>query len=300
MAYFLGMDGGGSKTACAVGDEHQVLGQSLAPSCKISRVGEQQARQALHVAILDACKSAGIQPGQIQQACAGIAGATREQAITATRKLMREVLTAPLQVVGDMVIAFEAALGGAAGVIVIAGTGSICYGRNERGETARAGGWGSAVSDEGSGFWIGRRAVAAALRAHDGGQNTALLPAVMNTWHLATRDDVSITANRLSPPPNFAELFPLIKQAAEQGDVIAKQILTAAGCELAQLAEIVLRRLWPGPNRVQVCICGGVLKNSLLVRSAFAEAVRAATPEVAVSYQDVEPMLGALALARKQ
>src|SRR6185312_5902271 len=154
----------------------------------------------------------------------------------------RQILpNAEVVVVGDMVIAREAALQQHAGVVAIAGTGSIAYGCNEQGETARAGGWGFAISDEGSGQWIGRTAVSEAMRASDARRESVLLAKILGAWKLASQDDLVRYANS-SPPPSFAELFPVIDQAAVDRDVIASDILTRAGAELAQLVLVVMHR----------------------------------------------------------
>ena len=299
MAYFAGIDGGGTKTACVVGDEHSVLGRSLAASSKIARVGPEQARAALQKALEDACGEAKIKLTQLERICMGIAGAARSHIVSATRKLMEEIVFCPIEIIGDMVIAQEAAFDGGPGMIVIAGTGSICYGRDVRGETARAGGWGPAISDEGSGDWIGRRAVALALRAHDAGQHTALLPALFTAWRVGTRDEVCTIANAI-PPPDFSQLVPKVGEAAQAGDEIASRILEEAGTELAELAKIVANRLWPGSQSVAACLTGGVFQNSDKVRDVFTKKLKVARPDAVVNDSSVEPVMGALALARKQ
>ena len=298
MAYFAGIDGGGTKTACAVGDDHSVLGRGLAQSSKVGRVGPEQARAALQQALTSACSEAKIELRQISRICMGIAGAARSHVVNATRKLMEEIVSCPVEIIGDMVIAQEAAFNGGPGMIVIGGTGSICYGRDARGETARAGGWGPAVSDEGSGDWIGRRAVALALRAHDAGRHTALLPALFAAWRVGTRDEVCTIANAI-PPPDFSQLVPKVVEAAQAGDRIAAGILDDAGTELAELAKILANRLWPGSQSVAVCLTGGVFQNSERVREVFIQKLKAARPAATVNYSSVEPVMGALVLARK-
>ena len=299
MAYFAGIDGGGTKTACAVGDENSVLGRGLAQSSKVGRVGPEQARAALQQALTSACSEAKIELKRIDRICMGIAGAARTHVVNATRKLMDEIVSCPVEIIGDMVIAQEAAFNGGPGMIVIGGTGSICYGRDARGETARAGGWGPAVSDEGSGDWIGRRAVALALRAHDAGQHTALLPALFAAWRVGTRDEVCTIANAI-PAPDFSQLVPKVVEAAQAGDRIASGILDDAGTELAELAKILANRLWPGSQSVAVCVTGGVFQNSERVREVFIQKLKAARPAATVNYSSVEPVMGALELARKQ
>jgi N-acetylglucosamine kinase-like BadF-type ATPase len=298
VALFLGIDGGGTKTHCIAGDEHTVLGVGSAGASKVLRVGEAEAGKALHAAIQQACESAQVQPSDVASAVVGIAGASRIEVSETVHRLVAEIVGGEIRVVGDMAIAHESAFRGGPGVIVIAGTGSIAYGRNERGETARAGGWGSLVSDEGSGDWIGRAAVAATLRAYDSGATTLLNSVVMNTWHLATRDDIARLASA-ERPPDFAALVPQVLSVADAGDIVARDILIRAGAELAELARIVLRRLWPQPQAAVVGMTGGVFANSFLVQQIFQNTVRAERPAVTVRFTAVDPVMGALTMARR-
>ena len=297
MAFFLGIDGGGTKTDCALGNGDGVLGRGREAGSKLARVGEAQTRAALHGAIRQAAIEAGVDLAQVCRTCVGMAGGSRPEVTQAVRALVAEIVPGEIEVVGDMPVALEAAFPGAPGVVVIAGTGSIAYGRNERGETARAGGWGPAISDEGSGEWIGRAAAAAALRAYDSGHTTALIECILNSWHLATRDDVARVANA-TPPPDYAALLPQILATAEAGDGTARDVLLQGGAELAQLAKIVVRRLWPGGEGAQVALAGGVFRYSPLVRRVFANSLRAERP-LAQIVESVDPVLGALALARR-
>lgn len=298
MPYFLGIDGGGSKTTCLLGDEHAVLAQATGAGSNPIRVGEERSRQALHGVVSEACAAARIQPSQIARTCIGLAGAARPQIEKQVRSVLAEVVGGELEVAGDMVVALEAGFRGGPGLIVIAGTGSIAYGRNQRGETARAGGWGFAISDEGSGHWIGRAAAAGAMRAHDLGENSVLISSIMNAWHLGARDDVVRAANAV-PPPDFAELFPLVLAAAAGGDSRASEILTQAATELAQLARIVAERLWRGQQSFRVAMSGGVFQNSPLVRQVFGNSLRSLHPQAQVETSVLEPAQGALWMARK-
>src|SRR5579863_7431190 len=179
VPYFIGIDGGGTKTFCAVGDESQTLATATAGPSNVLRVGEAQARESLHQAVRQACAAAGITLAQVSRTCIGAAGAVRPEIAEIVRRALAELLPSPVQasntqtssvqpsninVVGDMQIALEAAFESGPGVIVIAGTGSIAYGRDAHGNTARAGGWGFTISDEGSAHWIGRAAAAALVR----------------------------------------------------------------------------------------------------------------------------------------
>jgi len=310
VPYYLGIDGGGSKTTCAVGDESSVLAAVTAGPSNITRVGEVRAREALHQAIREACATAKIEPRQVHRACIGIAGAGRKEVAGTIYKIAAETLSGEISVVGDMEIAMAAAFGTGPGVIVIAGTGSIAFGQNAQGRTARAGGWGFAISDEGSAHWIGRSAVAGLLRAIDQGSgrenfeqvkdDQPLLVQLKAAWNLHTLDEFARTANS---NPNFAALFPAIVAAADGGDALAQRVLKQAGMELAQLARIVARRLFTEDGselpHTPLAMAGGVFRYSLLVCEVFRDEVRRLDSRLEVNPQVIEPVAGALQMARQ-
>jgi glucosamine kinase len=305
VAIFLGIDGGGSKTSCLIGDETSVLGTGTAGPSNVVRVGEAQARESLVAAIRQACMVANLKPAEISGVCVGLAGAARLEISELVRGIISEIISGEIKpgeirVVGDNVIALEAAFGSGPGVIVIAGTGSIAYGRNRDGQTARAGGWGFAISDEGSGHWIGHAAVAAALRAWDENQdaNAPLLVSVMKSWGLETRESLVLAANA-TPSPDFAALFPVVLASADSGDRSARDVLAQAGSRLAELAGIVMRRLFTDSGAVPAAMSGGVFGSSPLVRQVFYNGLRSEHPDVALNPSVIEPVRGALELARQ-
>ena len=322
MAYYLGIDGGGTKTRCVLGDETMVLATAMSGGSNIVRLGETHAREALHTAPRQVCATANISPAQISAICIGAAGADRP-AIAArirtilvelTSEITPEIVLTKIEVVGDMTIALEAAFGAGPGVIAIAGTGSIAYGRDANGRTARAGGWGFAISDEGSGHWIGRRAISAILSAHDQGLETSLTAMVLQAWKLNTLDELVRQANS-TPPPDFPRLFPIVLRAADEGDSIARDLLTDAGGKLAKLAAIVVRRLAPYTlaamlpesmlpvatlpvATIPVAMTGSVFRQSPDVRQVFYNTLQTDFPGVDVRQDIVDPIEGALARAR--
>ncbi len=303
MAYYLGIDGGGTKTRCVLADETTVLAKSMSGGSNVVRLGEAQAREALDTAIRQACAAAKISPDQIRAICVGAAGAARPEIAAKIRnilaKLVPGITPANIEVVGDTVIALEAAFGAGPGVIAIAGTGSIVYGRNAAGHTARAGGWGFAISDEGSGDWIGRRAISAILSARDQGLETALTAMVLQTWKLATIDELVQQANS-TPPPDFPRLFPVVLRAADQADSIARELLSDAGAKLAELAAIVIRRLAPHApaDMLPVAMTGSVFRQSPYVRQVFYNTLQRSFSGTNVRQDLVDPVDGALARAR--
>ncbi len=310
MAIFLGIDGGGSKTSCLIGDETSVLGTGSAGGSNVVRVGEAQARESLASAIRQACTVARLKPSAITRVCVGLAGAARFEVSQPVRAMISEIISGDgmhhaidpdqIIVVGDMVITLEAAFGNGPGVIVIAGTGSIAYGRSRDGQIARAGGWGFAVSDEGSGHWIGRTALAASLRAWDENQaeHSPMLEVLMKSWKIESREKMILAAND-SPPPDFAALFPSVLALADSGDPGARDVLTAAGTRLADLAGVVIRRLFSGSGSVPVAMSGGVFRSSSLVRQVFYNSLRAECPGVVLNPGTIDPVRGALEIARK-
>ncbi len=306
MAYYLGIDGGGSKTTCTVGDEVSQLATVTAGPSNITRVGESRARESLRNAIQGAFATAKVDSRQVRRVCIGAAGAGREEIAGAIHKIVAEIIPGEIEVVGDMQIALAAAFGAAPGVIVIAGTGSIAYGRDAQGRIARAGGWGFAISDEGSAHWIGCAAVSALLRVIDQGEDACaavealpLFGEMKAAWRMGSLDELVRTANA---SPHFARLFPAVLAAADAGDDLAQRVLAQAGMELAQLAGIVVRRLFGGDNEnlpaARLAVTGGVFRHSRMVREVFCYQVRKLDPRLEVNPQLIEPVVGALQMAR--
>ncbi len=299
MAYFLAIDGGGTKTECIIGDERSVLASVVGSTIKIKKVGNKAAVEALQSAINNACKQANLKPDQFSRTCIGLAGSSIPEVSQWTRATLQQLVSGELILVNDTTIAHHAAFNGGPGVLVIAGTGSNVLGLNERGESARAGGWGPIISDEGSGFWIGRTAVAQSMRAHDAGRSTELLSAIMHAWGLGSREEVVAMANS-NPPPDFAALVPAVLLCADAGDALAREILSSAANELAQLARIVVRKLWNGDGTIRIALTGGVFAHSAQIRQMFSNAIRAERRGIEVNPDPVHPVMGALAMARSQ
>jgi glucosamine kinase len=273
----------------------------------------------LQTAVHQACAAARVSPGQIHAICIGVAGASVPEIAAKIRGILTgltpRIGLTNIEVVGDNVIALEAAFGAGPGVIAIAGTGSIVYGRDAGGRIARAGGWGFAISDEGSGHWIGRRAVSAILRARDEGLETVLTVMVLQTWKLSNIDDLVQQANS-TPPPDFPRLFPVVLRAADEADPIACELLADAGAKLANLAAAVIRRLTPVPSvemapigtppvamlpvaMPPVATTGSVFRRSPIVRQVFYNTLRASFPGIDVRQELADPVEGALARAKR-
>jgi len=310
MAYYLGIDGGGTKTRCVLADDSTVLAKSMTGGCSVIRVGERLAREALHTAIRQVCEASKISPDKIGTVCIGVTGAARPAIAEKIRGMLSELISEDaatrIEVIGDHEIALEAAFGAGPGVVAIAGTGSIVYGCDAANNIARAGGWGFAVSDEGSGHWIGRRAISAVLDARDQSLDTALTAMILHAWKITTMDDLVQQANSM-PPPDFPRLFPIVLRAADEGDSIARKLLSDAGRKLAELTAIVIRRLAAREGAdlhrasgLPVAMTGSVFRQSPRVREVFYNNLRESFPGIDVRQDLVDPVQGALARARRK
>jgi glucosamine kinase len=299
VPYYLGIDGGGTKTTCAVGDATTLLATVTTGPSNIVRVGEERARESLLSGVRQACAAAGITPHQVERTCVGGSGAARPELARVVRDILSEILTTPIQVVGDMETALVAAFGPGPGVIVIAGTGSIAYGRDRQRRTMRAGGWGFAIGDEGSAHWIGRAAVSALLRASDRSESAAqssLAKGIFKIWKLNSLSDLARAANSI-PPPDFSALF---RAVVASPDELAKQVLASAGRELAEVAAVVIGRLFADEQTgsVPVGMVGGVFRHAAVVRDVFYNELRRIDPRAEINRQVVDPVEGALRMAR--
>ncbi len=211
MGYFLGFDGGGTKTHSVLLDASgAVIGEGLSgPANPLRSAGYEGAFASLREAAVAALGPANIQPQQISGVCAGLAGAGRRAVVRRVLVFLSQEFPAALShVVPDYEVALEAAAGAGPGVVLVAGTGSVAFGRNAAGETARAGGHGPWIGDEGSAFEIGRRAVAAVARARDMGAPAGVLPGMIFAA-LECPDWGELTLRVMKNPDDvFPKLFP--------------------------------------------------------------------------------------------
>ncbi|HXW56734.1 MAG TPA: BadF/BadG/BcrA/BcrD ATPase family protein [Candidatus Cybelea sp.] len=258
--YLLGFDGGGTKTACVLaGADGKVLFRSTAGPSNPLRSGYARAWFSLSEAaniVLDRQK---ITSNHIQGVCAGIGGAGRPAVARRLAQFFeRSFPNAEVEVVTDLDIALEAAFGSGEGIILVAGTGSAALGRDRSGRKVRMGGGGPWFSDEGSGFDIGRRAVTAVLLAEENrGPSTALSARLfrflsVRTWS-ALIDEVS-----RDPDSVFPRVFPLVAELADEGDSVAREILSSAAKSLVGLASAAAEKLGWRDKEVPVALIGGM------------------------------------------
>lgn len=288
-AYYLGFDGGGTKTECVLaGSDGIVLSRATAGPSNPIRAGFTRAAFSLNGAADILLARHKITSNDIRGICAGIGGAGR--ASTARRLssfFERSFPNAAVEVVTDLEIALEAAFGSGEGIILIAGTGSSVAGRDSAGRRAHAGGKGPWFSDEGSAYDVGRRAIAAALLADENrGPSTALstrlFPYLQTPDWNGVLDQVS-----KSPDAVFPRVFPLVAELAEAGDAVSREILSSAAKSLAALVAAVARRLGWLPDAapanaaqksIGVARVGGMHGRSKFLDEALAAELTKAVP----------------------
>src|SRR5262245_5458830 len=245
LMFVIGIDAGGTKTVCQLADERaNVLAEARGPGANLQAGGELEVEKALHAVMAEALgRDRSIRPNAI---CCGMAGVDRPEDVAAVRAILTRIgQKADLLIVNDALIALEAGAPGEAGVVIVAGTGSIAYGRDAHGNAARAGGWGHVLGDEGSGYWIGRLALRAVVRHADGrGRETALTPRLLQHFHVSRAAELiqKIYHGDVGPRA-IAELAKYVEAAREEGDAVAGAILNSAVDELITAATAVMMRL---------------------------------------------------------
>lgn len=265
---FLGVDGGQSSTTALIGDRNgRVTGWgSAGPSNHVGAAeGKAKFTGAITECLQAACRQAGLDPADVRfvSACLGFSGGPADK-----EAILGEILRSErIVVTHDALIALAGATGGGPGLIVIAGTGSIAFGRNAAGETARAGGWGYIFGDEGGAFHITRQALRAALRFEEGwGPPTSLRPILLDATGAR---DINQLLHRFYttefPRPRIAGFARLVDQAAENGDATARGILHEAAQQLATIAGAVGRQLFEDDETVPVTYSGGVFRSRILL-----------------------------------
>lgn len=294
----LGIDAGGSKTVALLAtDDGVVIGQGRAGGANLRTHGELLVEKTLHEVIDHALRDHDHPPDAV---CLGIAGVDRGDDGETIRAIMRRLgFRERTLVVNDALIALVAGAGAATGLVVVAGTGSIAYGVNARGQAARAGGWGPVLADEGSGYWIGRRALVAVMRHADGrGPRTALTAMVLAHLGLSRPDEL---VNEIYEGPErrqlVATLGGLVREATDAGDAVAAEILREAAGELALAAATVIGRLEMRGAVFPVFLSGGMFKSIPVLATEVAARLAEVAPRATATLLTADPAQGAVTLA---
>jgi glucosamine kinase len=300
MSLFLAIDAGGTKTRCLLADESKVLGRATTGSVKLMRVGETEASARLQAMLTEVSIAAGVALANVTQTCIGLAGLTIEAVREWAEREIGKSVSGNLLLAGDEEIALDGAFRGGPGILIIAGTGSNVLGRAPDGAMYHAGGWGPALGDEGSGFWIGQEALRAGFWAKDRGVSTNLLTDIGGFWGAKSVGEIVEMANA-RPGPDFPALTPVVVRCAEAGDELAIAVLERAGAELAEQVALVALKMQESGRQpeIEAAYTGSVLEHISRVRSAMVNALKTSSASVKVVEGAVDSLEGALWRARE-
>lgn len=299
MSLFLALDAGGTKTTGVLADETRVLARASTGTVKLMRVSEAEATSRLRGLLSELSLSAGASLADVTRTCAGLAGLSIDAVREWAEREIGAVVGGDLLLCGDEEIALDAAFKGGEGILLIAGTGSNIRGRAADGTMYTAGGWGPALGDEGSGYWIGQEALRGGFWARDRNIPTILLNEIGTFWGLESIGEIVEKANE-RPAPDFAALTPLVVKCAEQGDDLATAVLERAGQELAeQIALVALKMLETGSaGEIGLAYTGSVIEHIGIVRESLVRTLKQSAPRVNVMPCAVDSLEGALWRAR--
>jgi N-acetylglucosamine kinase-like BadF-type ATPase len=296
--HVLGIDAGATKTVCLLADDQgHVLAEARGPGANLAVDEELRVEKVLHGVMEEA--SRGLHEPTVA-VCLGMAGVDRPEDGRMARTIMRRLgYRDRVLVVNDALLALVAGVPRGPGIVVIAGTGAIVYGRNARNLAARASGWGHLLDDEGSGYWIGVRALKAVMREADGrGPATELTPRILAHFGVAAASDlVHVVYYRDLSRQEIAALSLLVQQSHDAGDATACEILGAAASELAAAARSVTGRLGLQNEAFSYVLAGGVFRVVPSLARSLTERLLAAAPRSSVIPLDMEPAVGAVRLA---
>jgi N-acetylglucosamine kinase-like BadF-type ATPase len=298
MQYVLGFDGGGTKTECVLLDsQQQIRATTRSGASNPFRIGHEAATAALVEAAQSAAREAGIELREISGLCAGLAGVGSAQS---HEEMLHQISNAfpntKIRLITDLELSLEA-ISQPAAIVLVAGTGSSALGRDAQGHTARAGGHGPLLSDQGSAYDVGRLAVAAAVRERDRtGSDSAIGAEILRLLKFSNWTELRDRA-RVAADEVFPRAFPVVAQAAESGDAHAQLLLRNAAKEIALLVETLVDRLQLRDSAVYIAKTGGMVSASKFFDAQLEAELRKVAPHATIGRLPVPPAEAAARLA---
>ncbi|WP_172255412.1 N-acetylglucosamine kinase [Saccharibacillus deserti] len=301
MNYYLGVDGGGSKTLAVVCDETGRIAGRASSGCGNHQLGADIAERHIRQAVDEALGQAGIGKEQVARSVFGLAGADREADFRILRPMIAGLGLDRHEIVCDTVIGLRAGTRQAHGVVVICGTGTNCYGINRQGEELQVGGFGYTFGDFGGGSDLAVEVFRSVIRAWEGRERPTLLAeAVLRRLAMGSEEEMFhhyLDTGRHIP----ADLAKLLFEVAEF-DETARSILARQGRELGRAAGAVIRKLDMESDRFDLVMAGSILTrgDSRYIVPYLDEEVRAAAPAYELGILTLEPAAGALFMAMNE
>lgn len=294
---YLGVDGGGTKTRIVIINQaQQIVGEGVAGASNPLRVGIETAVANIISAVYSTCDSANLNRSDIVSATLGIAGVRRLD----LRQRIRERFTEKLhikkvEVLTDAEIALLGIGKNKAGLVIIAGTGSVCIGQNSKGEKVSAGGWGPIAGDEGGGAGIALNALHKIAKSSDGrGKPTKLSDIAVDYFRAGKIENLSVAI--YAPQVDNARIAGfarLVAETALEGDKVAIEILREAGFELGMAAYAVIKNLKLQRNKVPISLVGSVFKSGKLVTDSLLQTVHTIAPKAFLVDKLIQPAYSA-------
>jgi glucosamine kinase len=298
----VGIDGGGTRTRVLLADAHgHELARLEGPGTALSPGQESVAADIIKSLISDVMQQAERGDTRPAVCVVGVAGAGQERAAQALwSALASRRIADDVSVQADATIAMDDAFGDNAGVLLIAGTGSVAFSRAPDGRLERCGGWGPNIGDEGSAAWMGRRALSVATAAQDGREpETALTGALLTALEMESLDDLIPWAADATPAI-LATLAPVVSHVASTGDLRANAIISLCVEELVLHVRTLARRCFVDERAaVPVALAGGLMSRGSLVRKRLEQRLKSAVPGSTVRSDEVDAARGAVRRARR-
>ena len=301
--YVIGVDGGGTKTVAALSDlNFKILKIAKTGPSNLRNVGRiEEAVLNISKAILKVIK--GIKEKNILSIFIALA-AVEEEFKSEKEKIKREIFKNPkiskalrgdIEIVSDQIAAFRAGTDEKDGLVLIAGTGSVCHGRRGKKEV-KTGGWGWA-NDEGSGFWAGQKGYQAIFKDLDGrGPKTKITKLVFKEWKLKNKEDLMKKIYGKDSIRNISLISKTVDKASQMGDKVARKILEEAGEELSILAISVIKRLNFHNKKFPLVLIGAMFKSKIILNKLKKE-IKKLAPRAEFIFPKEEPVIGAIKLA---
>lgn len=297
-ALFIGVDGGGTKTAAALcNQDGEILAQASGDSTNMQSRPWPAVEATLHELTASLLAQAGARREQVAVILFGLAGADRPQARTRIFASFADWTKTKVLIDNDAVTALYSGTWGEPGIVLIAGTGSIASGVSRTGERFRVGGWGYLLGDEGSGFDLGRRGLTAVLRAYDGRDApTAMTGLVLDAFGMASPQElIHMVYNADNPRKELAQASRLVLQAAEAGDETACRLVAEAVTELTQLAMVCMAKM---QENVPVVLAGGLLSEDTPIRRGLEDQLAAERVDAIIP--PCPPVIGTLVMSLRE
>ncbi len=306
MKYFLGVDGGATKTEAVIIDEQEkILGRALGGPVNYHEGGEELTKKNIEETIKDCLHEAKTDTADVSFAILGLAGKdTREDELKLAgiaKNLLDSSFADKVKVVSDVEIAYQSCIDKDYGIVIIAGTGANCFGKGKNGELAWAGDWGYLLGDQGSGFALGLGALKRVMREFDGrGVATTLTGLIIEKLSLNSPFDlVGFTYQAPVPVKEIAGLAPLVFSASEQGDKTAQDLVNKLIIEMVLSVQAVARKTNLTNEEFELGLVGGLFKENLVIKLLERE-IKKILPQAKIVLPKMEPAMAAAKMAKEE